>query len=168
MRKEANRSAAPADYNELEFDDFARVRRFRFDLVAHCDEINRKIAREAVDLIKVANAKHQPLLMILPVGPLDYTYWAVLINQENVSCAGLTTMGMDEYLDDTDHAIPRGHALSFHGYVQRTLVDPMKASLRPDPVNVRFPDPHEPEAATALIESFGGADVCYGGMGITG
>ncbi|MGH7946185.1 MAG: hypothetical protein ACREF9_14410 [Opitutaceae bacterium] len=52
--------------------------------------------------------------------------------------------------------------------MQRALVDPLKPKLRPDPVNVRFPDPREPEAATALIESFGGADVCYGGLGITG
>src|SRR6185436_7281882 len=106
MRKEATlRSVAPAaptDYNQLEFDDFARHRRFRFDLVANCDELNRKIAREAVNLIKAAHAKNQPILMIVPVGPLDYTHWARLLNAENVSCAGLTTMGMDEYLDDAD------------------------------------------------------------------
>jgi glucosamine-6-phosphate deaminase len=172
MKKEATlRSVAPvapADYNQLEFEDFARHRHFRFDLVTSCDELNRKIAREAVDLIKSANARNQPILMIVPVGPLDYSFWARLLNEENVSCAGLTTMGMDEYLDDAENAIARTHPLSFHGYVQRTLVDPLKPRLRPDPANVRFPDPHEPEAATALIESFGGADVCYGGMGITG
>jgi glucosamine-6-phosphate deaminase len=172
MRKDATlRSAeplAPADYNRLEFDDFARQRRFRFDLVANCDELNRKIAREAVDLIKAASARNQRTLIIVPVGPLDYTYWARLLNEENVSCAGLTTMGMDEYLDAGDSAIARNHPLSFHGYVQRTLVAPLKPKLRPDPANVRFPDPREPEGATALIESFGGADMCYGGMGITG
>lgn len=165
--RSATRPAAD-DYNQLEFEDFARRRRFRFDLVANCDELNRKIAREAVDLIKAANEKKRTILMIVPVGPLDFSYWARLINQENVSCSGLTTMGMDEYLDASDRAISRAHSLSFHGYVQRTLVDPLKPKLRPDPANVRFPDPREPEVATALIESFGGADVCYGGMGITG
>jgi glucosamine-6-phosphate deaminase len=172
MRNEASvrsgAQGASTDYNQLEFDDFARLRRFRFELVANCDELNRKVAREAVNLIKAANAKNQPLLMILPVGPLDYSFWASLINRENVSCAGLTTMGMDEYLDEADNAIARSHPLSFHGYVQRTLVETLQPKLRPDPANVRFPDPREPEAATALIESFGGADVCYGGMGITG
>jgi glucosamine-6-phosphate deaminase len=172
MRNEATlrpaTTGAPVNYNQLEFDDFARHRRFRFDLVANCDELNRKIAREAVDLIKAASAKNRPILIIVPVGPLDYSYWARLLNEEKVSCAGLTTMGMDEYLDDADQAIAHAHPLSFHGYVHRTLVDPLKPKLRPDPANVRFPDPREPEAATALIESFGGADVCYGGMGITG
>jgi glucosamine-6-phosphate deaminase len=171
MRKEATVRApqhAAVDYNQLEFENFARLRRFRFDLVANVDELNRRIAREAVDLIKAANARNQPILIIVPVGPLDYSYWARLLNEENVSCAGLTTMGMDEYLDAADNAIARTHPLSFHGYVQRTLVEPLKPKLRPDPANVRFPDPREPAAATALIESFGGADVCYGGMGITG
>ena len=166
------RTAAPsaaADYNQLGFEDFARRRpRFHFDLVADCDELNRKIAREAVDLIKAAGAKNQPLLMILPVGPLDYSYWARLINHEHVSCAGLTTICMDEYLDDADNPLPRTHPLSFFGFIQRSLIDPLKPKLRPDPANVRFPDPHAPEAATVLIESHGGAEVCYGGMGITG
>ena len=160
--------AAPAAYYQLAFEDFARLRPFRFDRVADCDALNRKIAREAVNLIQAANVENRPILMILPVGPLDYSYWARLLNEENVSCAGLTTICMDEYLDDTDRIIARTHPLSFHGFVQRTLVDPLKPTLRPDPANVRFPDPDEPAASTALIESFGGAEVCYGGMGITG
>lgn len=160
--------AAKVDYNQLEFEDFSRLRPWRFSLVANLDELNRRIAREAVDLIQAAQRRNQPLLMIVPVGPLDYSYWARLCNEENVSCAGVTTMCMDEYLDDSDRAIPLEHPLSFRGFVQRTLIDPLKPKLRPDPANVRFPDPREPEASTALIESFGGADVCYGGMGITG
>jgi glucosamine-6-phosphate deaminase len=52
--------------------------------------------------------------------------------------------------------------------VQRTLIEPLKPALRPDRANVRFPDPHAPEAATALIEWFGGADNCSGGLGTTG
>jgi glucosamine-6-phosphate deaminase len=160
-------TAAP-EYNRLEFDEFSRLRPFRFTLVADRHELNRAIAREAVDLIKAANGRNQPTLIIVPVGPLDYSYWATLCNEENVSCAGLTTMCMDEYLDDSDHALAREHPLSFQGFVQRSLVDPLRPQLRPDPANVRCPDPRQPEAATALIESFGGADVCYGGMGITG
>ncbi len=156
------------DFNQLEFADFAHLRPFRFDLVADRDELNRRVARDAVDTIKSANAKNRRVLLIVPVGPLDYSHWARLLNSEKVSCAGLTTMGMDEYLDDRDRPISREHPLSFHGYVQRTLIDPIDRALRPDPANVRFPDPNEPEATTALIESFGGADVCYGGMGITG
>jgi len=99
------RSTAPqaaADYNQLAFEDFGAAA-LRFTLVADCDELNRAIAREAVDLIKAADARNRAILMILPVGPLDYRYWSQLLNEEQVSCAGLMTMGMDEYLDAADH-----------------------------------------------------------------
>lgn len=161
-------AAGAADYNRLEYDAFSRRRSFPFTLVDNVDELNRRVARQAVDLIQAANAANRPLLMIVPVGPLDYTYWARLCNEENVSCAGLSTICMDEYLDDADGPIPVNHPLSFRAFVQRTLIDPLRSKLRPDPANVRFPDPHEPGASTALVERFGGADICFGGMGITG
>lgn len=157
-----------ADFQRLEFDEFSRRRPFPFTLVENVGELNRRIARQAVDLLKAANAAGRPVLMIVPVGPLDYAHWARLCNEENVSCAGLTTLCMDEYLDDADDPIPVSHPLSFRAFVQRTLIEPLQPKLRPDPANVRFPDPHEPAASTALVERFGGADICYGGMGITG
>jgi glucosamine-6-phosphate deaminase len=159
---------ASGDYHRLEFDDFARRRRFHFTLVQDIDELNRRIAREAVDLIQAANAANRRLLMILPVGPFDYTYWARLCNAEGISCENLTTLCMDEYLDRDENVISPEHPLSFRRFIQRTLITPMKPGLRPHPNNVRFPDPHEPQASTALVELFGGADVCYGGMGISG
>jgi glucosamine-6-phosphate deaminase len=58
--------------------------------------------------------------------------------------------------------------LSFRRFIQQTLINPLFPKLRPNPNNVRFPDPNEPEASTALVELFGGADICYGGMGISG
>lgn len=157
-----------ADYNELDFEDFGRWRPYPFHLVANADELNRRIAAEAVDLIQQANQANRRILMIVPVGPLDYRYWARLCNERRVACAGLTTLCMDEYLDASGGVIPLRHPLSFRGYIQRTLIEPLQPDLRPDPANVRFPDPREPEASTALVEAFGGAEVCYGGMGITG
>lgn len=161
---------APAaiDHHQLAFEDFARLRPYRFTRVANVDELNRRMARIAVDLIKDANARQKRLLMIIPVGPLDYTYWSKLINEENVSCAGLTTLSMDEYIDDAGRPIDVTHPLTFRGYIQRTLIAPIKPHLRPDAANVCFPDPQNPAAATALVESFGGADFCASGVGISG
>ena len=156
------------DPYEIEYEEFGRLRPWRFDLVPNVDALNRKIAREAVDMIRTAGEEGRQVLMILPVGPLDYGYWARLCNEERVSCAPLVTMNMDEYLDDDDAFISEEHPLSFRRFIRTTFTDLLDPALRPDPDNVRFPDPREPEAATALIESFGGADVCYGGMGITG
>jgi glucosamine-6-phosphate deaminase len=156
------------EYNELEFEDFSRHRPYRFVLAADCDELNRRIARDAVDQIKAANSANRPLLMILPVGPLDYRYWAALCAAEDVSCEGLTTMCMDEYLDGAGDYISSAHPLSFRGFIQRNFIESLPLRLRPNPANVRFPDPRQPGLTTTVIESFGGADVCYGGMGITG
>lgn len=161
-------AAAPADCHRLRFDDFGRHRPYRFNLVANCDELNRRIAGEAVKLIGTAHAANRPLLLILPVGPLDYRYWAGLCAAENVSCEGLTTMCMDEYLDDNGDYIAPEHPLSFRGFIQRNFLEPLPARLRPNPANVMFPDPHQPARTTEVVTEFGGAAVCYGGMGITG
>lgn len=152
-----------------EFSDFARLQpRFQFNRVADIDALNRHVARQAVDLIRQAGQEGRQILMILPVGPLDFRYWARLCNEENVSCAPLVTMNMDEYLDDEDRWVGLDHPLSFRTFVHRALVEPLRPELRPNAENIRFPDPADPAATTRLVESFGGADICFGGMGITG
>ena len=157
------------DYNALTFDAFAKHRSWRFNLVRNADALNRHIAREAVDLIKCAGKNGRQVLMITPVGPLDYSYWAELCNREGVSCELLITLNMDEYLKDgVDALIDADHPLSFSRYMQRSLVDNLKPELRPDPKNIRFPNPGRLEEATELVESFGGADFCASGFGITG
>ncbi|MBN2302532.1 MAG: hypothetical protein JXN60_08455, partial [Lentisphaerae bacterium] len=64
--------------------------------------------------------------------------------------------------------IPHTHPLSFRSFVSDNLLENLRHELRPNPDNIRFPDPHKPEATTELVESFGGADICFGGFGITG
>jgi glucosamine-6-phosphate deaminase len=156
------------NYNRATFEDFGRLKPYKFNLVANGDELNRRIAREAVDAIKAAGRAGRSVLIILPVGPLDYGYWAALCNRESISCKPLVTMNMDEYLNEEDRFINPDHPLSFRGFIQRTFIEQLEPRLRPVPANVKFPDPHDPAATTALIESFGGADLCFGGMGITG
>lgn len=156
------------DIYQTEFEDFSKLRDFQFDLVEDLDALNRKVAREAVDAIREAGREGRQVLMILPVGPLDYGYWARLCNEEQVSCEPLVTMNMDEYLNESDQYISEQHPLSFRRFIRTTLIDPVDPELRPDPANIRFPDPNDPDAATALVEAFGGADYCFGGMGITG
>ena len=156
------------DYYNLPFEEFGRARPWRFNLVENVDGLNRLIAREAVDAIAAAGRDGRQVLIVTPVGPLDYSYWARLCNEEKVSCEPLVTMNMDEYLDDNGEFIDESHPLSFHKFVHDTLVGNLDPSLRPAPANLHFPDPREPGRTTALIESFGGADLCFGGCGLTG
>lgn len=153
---------------EIPFEEFGRLRPFRFNLAASREDLSRRIAREAVDAIKAAGREGRRLLLILPVGPLDYRHWAELCNAEKVSCAPLVTLNMDEYLDDSGGYIPVSHPLSFRRFIQETFIDCLDGSLRPKPENVLFPDPKDPAKATRIVEDHGGADICFGGFGITG
>jgi glucosamine-6-phosphate deaminase len=156
------------NYNELTFDEFRDRHPWRFNLVEDLDELNRTIAREAVDAIRDTGRAGERILIITPTGPLDYRYWADLCNRENISCEPLVTMNMDEYIEGQDQYIPEDHPLSFRRYLRETLVEHLKPELRPHPENLLFPDPRDPGRTTALIESFGGAALCFGGFGITG
>ena len=154
--------------SNLKFEEFSKHRPWKFTVVADLDELNRRIAREAVDAIAAAGKAGRQILIITPVGPLDYSYWARLCNEENVSCEPLVTMNMDEYIDGDGNYIAEDHPLGFRKFIKATLVDNLRPELRPEAANVRFPDPHEPGKTTALVESFGGAELCFGGFGVTG
>lgn len=157
------------NHYELSYEEFAEHRPWRFNLVENVEELNRRIAREAVDAIRAAGRGGARVLIITPVGPLDYSFWAALCNEEKVSCEPLITLAMDEYLDDrTGDYVPLHHPLSFRRFIKETLVDRLAPSLRPDPANIHFPEPRDPQRTTALIESHGGADLCFGGCGLTG
>ena len=156
------------NYYDLAFEEFSRHRPWQFNLAEDLDQLNESIAAEAVEAIRTAGEAGKQVLIITPTGPLDYSYWAKLCNQQNISCQGMVTMSMDEYLDEQGNFIAMSHPLSFRNYFQESFVETLKPKLRPDPANVNFPDPHEPEKTTALVESFGGADLCYGGIGVTG
>ena len=156
------------DFYRLPFHAFSDHRSWTFNLVEDVDQLNRRIAREAVDAIRQAGEKQRQVMMVTPVGPLDYSYWARLCNAENVSCAPLLSLGMDEYLDEEDKPIAASHPLSFRRYIESSLIENLEPQLRPDPENILFPDPEYPERTTKRIVAHGGADICFGGCGITG
>jgi glucosamine-6-phosphate deaminase len=76
---------------------------------------------------------------------------------------------MDEYLtDDDDEWLSIEHPLSFRGFMERNFYRLLAPSLAP-PENQRvFADPKQPEAIEKLIQSRGGVDACFGGLGING
>ena len=156
------------NYYGLTFDEFPKHKPWPFTLVKNVDELNRRIARIAVDAIRQAGEANKQILIITPTGPLDYSCWAKLCNAENVSCKPLVTMNMDEYIDGDGNYIAEDHPLSFRNFIRRSLVDNLRKQLQPDAENLHFPNPIDPSKTTALIESFGGADICFGGFGITG
>lgn len=115
-------------------------------------------------------AGREKVVFIVPVGPVgQFEIWADRCNAEGVSLADLVLVNMDEYLTgEHEGFIPTSDALSFRAHMERFFYGRLDPKLVPPESGRVFPDPHRPEATTALIDALGGVDVCFGGVGITG
>lgn len=156
------------DYYAIPAEEFGRTRDYDFDFVDTHQELCLKFAREMVDLIKAKNAQGEMTKVILPVGPLTYTQFVDLCNEEGVSCESVVIFAMDEYLDDQGKPLPIDHPLSFRAYFQRSFVDRLDEDKRIPEDQLILPTPDTIELIPKKIEEFGGIDVTYGGLGING
>ena len=139
--------------------------RIRGDL----NSIARDLAEAMLAEIKGGEQTGRGATLIMPVGPVDQLpILAGMINEQKISCRGTAFINMDEYLTDDDRWIPKEHLLSFRGYMDRAFYDLLDPVLAPPMENRVFPDPKKPEAIQQLIESRGGVDACFGGIGING
>ena len=110
-----------------------------------------------------------PATLIIPVGPVDqFPILARLINEHALDCRNIVLIYMDEYLSDDDRWVALDHPLSFRGYMNQAFYDLLDPQLAPLPQNRVFPNPKNPQAIQELIDSRGGVDACFGGIGING
>lgn len=108
-------------------------------------------------------------VFIVPVGPVgQYERLAMLCNHEGLSLRHGIFFGMDEYLTDDLQWIPEDHPLSFRAHLRRELLGPLDPALHPPDEQLIFPDPADPTAVDQMLEELGRADLCIGGIGITG
>jgi glucosamine-6-phosphate deaminase len=137
-------------------DDAAVIRRFADDIL---DEY--RAAKEA--------GRHK-VVFILPVGPVgQYDIIAQRCNEQGISLADLVAINMDEYLSpDGRDFISTDDPLSFRRHMDDHFYDRLDAALAPPPEQRLFPHPGDIDAVPRAIERFGGTDVCFGGIGITG
>jgi len=160
--------AASDDVYAVEVRDLPDALREKITVVPDVEELNRRVASQLADALADRQQRGRMLTVICPVGPLDYGTIAEEINRRNLSCRNLRTVNMDEYLDESDRMIPIDHPLSFRRFMAETFFSRLPAESRPVPENIVFPDPDAPEKTTELIDSVGGADFCWAGLGITG
>ncbi|MCC8357473.1 MAG: glucosamine-6-phosphate isomerase [Oscillospiraceae bacterium] len=119
--------------------------------------------------IRENNAANRRTLMICPVGPVgQYPIFVRLVNQERLSLKNVCFFNMDEYLTDEDEWIAEDSPLSFRGFMNRQVYTRIDPALVMPPEQRIFPDPKAPGRLSALLEELGGADLCVGGIGITG
>jgi glucosamine-6-phosphate deaminase len=157
------------DPYSIPFEQFSSLRpNWLFERVENAEALSRITAVEVTQELKRAEAENRRLMVICPVGPLDYRRWAEAMNRENVDGSRLITINMDEYLDEAGELIPESHPLSFRRFMNEGLFNRLEGRACVPEANIHFPSPHSPEATTRLVEKHGGADLCYGGMGLTG
>ncbi len=156
------------NYYELSYEEFSRYSNIPFNRVNDLNELNTNISREIGDLIKRNNEGSRETSLILPVGPLDYTYLAEICNKERIDLGNLQVYMMDEYLDDQGKLITEDHPLSFRRHMRDFFVANLDAGLDMSMERIVFPDPDNIGRVTDAILDKGGVDACYGGFGITG
>ncbi len=137
-------------------DDTAVIRRFADDMLSEYREAKARGRRKVV--------------FILPVGPVgQFDLVAERCNAERISLADLVVINMDEYLTpDGRDFISTDDPLSFRRHMEDHLYAKLDTALAPVPGQRIFPDPRDLGAVPRAIAAFGGTDVCFGGIGITG
>lgn len=108
-------------------------------------------------------------MFICPVGPVgQYAFFVRRVNEEGISLKDVWFFNMDEYLEDDGTYISQDSPLSFRGFMTREVYGKITpALLMPESQRV-FPDPADPAKGDRLLEELGGADIVFGGIGITG
>lgn len=128
-----------------------------------------QMALEMVGIIRDHNQRGERTVFIVPVGPVgQYPIFVRLVNEEGLSLKNCWFFNMDEYLTDDGEWIDKGDPLSFRGYMDREVYSKIRPELLMPEEQRIFPDPHHPEHCDRLLEELGGADACFGGVGITG
>jgi glucosamine-6-phosphate deaminase len=156
-------------YLSIAHDALGRGTSIEVRIVPDNTALAQQMAGDMLRVIADARSAGRSPTLIIPVGPVDqFPVLAEEVNRQQISLEDVCLINMDEYLTDDDAWIPREHPLSFRAFMDRCfydLIDPQLAPLNDLRV---FPDPSRPDDIARLIESRGGFDACFGGIGING
>ena len=115
------------------------------------------------------NEAGERTVFIVPVGPTEqYPILAELINSQRVSLKNVHFFNMDEYLISKTQRIDDNDAMSFHGRMKREFYDRVDSELVMPESQRHFPEPGQEAQYDKMLEDLGGADMCFGGLGING
>ena len=157
------------DYLAVSAADLGKGSQVKVRVKGEMASIAQDLAEAVLAEIVQGEANGRGATLILPVGPVDhFPILARMLNEQKISCRNTVIINMDEYLDDEDQWIPAQHPLSFRGYMDRAFYSLLASDLAPPLANRVFPDPKNLGAVPYLIQSRGGVDACFGGIGING
>lgn len=157
------------DYFRISRGDLGRESKVPLKKLGDSGEVFYELALEMLEQIKKNNTLGKRSVLICPVGPVgQYPIFVRLVNDGRVSLKNTWFINMDEYLNDDETWIDKGHKLSFRGFMDREVYSRIDSELVMPQSQRIFPDPQNVEAVPALIEKLGGVDLALGGIGING
>lgn len=133
------------------------------------EELHDFTAEHMVREFRASMTRKAPLAFILPVGPVEpYPRMAEKINRDRVDLSNCWFFFMDEYCGDDDRPVPETHPLSFRRQSKALFLDRIDKDLLMPASQIVFPSPENLERLPSMMESVGGIETCYGGLGIHG
>jgi glucosamine-6-phosphate deaminase len=133
------------------------------------EELYDFTAEQMVSEFRASAARKGPAAFIMPLGPVEpYPLMARKINKDRVNLGNCWFFFMDEYCDDNDRPIPETHPLSFRRQSGSLFFDLIDKDLLMPKEQLIFPSPENLDRLPGMMESVGGIEVCYGGLGIHG
>lgn len=157
------------EYLKISAAELGRGTNVKVTIKTDMPSIAQAVAEDMLTEILRAKREGREATLIVPVGPVDqYPILARRVNQEKISLRDVVLINMDEYLTDDDQWVPAEHPLSFLGYMDRLFYDLLDPSLAPRKENRVFPHPQKCDDIQKLIDTRGGVDCTFGGIGING
>ena len=127
------------------------------------------MALTMLEEIAARNRRGERTVMIVPVGPTaQYPMLAEMVNRLGVSLKDVHFFNMDEYLLEPAMPVAPTDPMSFKGRMQRDFYDCVKPELIMPECQRHFPEPGKEADYDRMLADLGGADYCFGGLGING
>lgn len=141
----------------------------RLIVLPDIDALHRHCADAIADEIVARNREGLPTRLILPVGPVgQYPPLAERINRERIDLSHCWFFMMDEHCDDSGIAYGPDHPLGFRHTFDAEFTRHVREELRLPEERLIFPDHRNVATLAEKIDSLGGIDTAYGGIGIHG
>lgn len=133
------------------------------------DLLHQHFAESIASEIRANNSQGRPTRLILPVGPVgQYPILAEIVKRERLSLKQCWFFMMDEQCDDDGVVLPDDHCLSFRKVFRDQFTSQVPRRLMLPARQLVFPDHRNVQTLADQIESLGGIDTTYGGIGIHG
>lgn len=141
----------------------------RLVVCADVQAVYERMAADIFALMRDARAAGRPLRLILPVGPTgQYPLLAARLREARLPLDHCWLFFMDEYADEHGRALPPSHPLSFRRQARELFFDALSPENALPERQIFFPDGENLAELAAALTGEGGAECCFGGIGIHG